>query len=185
MHKVDKWAFRGLLLGDCELLKEGERVTLHLTSSKDNKNYFLFKKSFIEQMFKVRLPIIETDTTYELILNHKYLKYYYKWLYKNHVKKITLKYLRKILTHKGVAFWYAERGYTTLENNEHVIYINIGNHITEAEESRLYLKEFLDIELSINLEYTKYQLVIKGNDAIKFMEAIKEYIPKCLPNKIF
>ena len=195
MTKEEKAAIRGMMIGDSYLRRKQNSYTTELSiiHSQKQKDYFHYKRNFLETALGKKINfseyLNEGYPSIRLCVVHKYLNFCFKWLYKNHKKHISLRYLRKI-NNQGIAFWYMDDGslYAKKTNGKvhaYELVISMYSSKEEAIDAIKFMKERLDVDFTLKYNKGKYSIRCGTNMAKKFLEQIDCYIPECMSYKTF
>lgn len=195
MTKEEKAAIRGMMIGDSYLRRKRKSYTTELSiiHSQKQKDYFHYKRNFLETALGKKINfseyLNEGHPSIRLCVIHRYLNFCLKWLYKNHKKYISLRYLRKI-NNQGIAFWYMDDGSlyakkTNGKTHAYELVISMYSSKEEALDAIKFMKERLDVDFTLKYNKGKYSIRCGTHMAKKFLEQIDCYIPECMSYKTF
>ncbi len=178
----------GTIFGDGHLSKPAKNARIQLTHGEPQKFY-------IEHKAELLKDICPTGVKKKLIFDKRTNKYYpsyvlctftnteltklYKLFYPNKKKVITRAAL-SLLTPKSIAYWYMDDGGLgkSVKNERTSVSLYLNTYMTEEEHNLIieYFKTNYGIEFRLNKNHGMYRLRIGKQQAVKFVEIIKQYI---------
>ncbi len=181
----------GSLLGDggLQLQKNGINAYFREGHSTKQREYLKWKKKYLKKFD----PKFSETSTFDKRTNKYYhhailwtavnpiLTGYYKSLYKGGKKRIGKNILNKVGP-MALAIWYCDDGSFG--------YINQNGKIAtylSYEDNKLisdFLKEKFGINCTVNRDGKSYYLYFSVKEIRKFLNLIKDYIPKCMNYKL-
>lgn len=124
---------------------------------------------------------------YRFSCSHKYFRVLKKWLYPNRKKVLSKKYI-SYLDEFGLAIWYMDDGSTYInKQGKKAFSCEISTHI--PENNALELIELFKEKWGINFflhkkKENQYNIRCYTNEAYKFIQLIKPFVPKCMDYKV-
>ncbi|MBS3114046.1 hypothetical protein J4448_03010 [Candidatus Woesearchaeota archaeon] len=181
----------GSLLGDGGLQLRGKAINANfrIQHSLKQKKYLEYKAKYLDcfRPKTLEFKVFDSRTNkvyYHIILltkTHPVLTSYFKIFYKNNKKCIAKETLQKVGP-LALAIWYCDDGSFGYINQN----AKIATYVSYEENKILvdFLKEKFDINCTINRDYKRYYLYFSVQQIKKFLNLIKDYIPKCMNYKL-
>ncbi len=197
LTKAQKSALAGMILGDGCLQPVGKRTArLRLEHSEKQREYLKWKASLIPQLFEGRKvsklkrihPKNKKVYSYARIQSHSspYLGKLRRIFYPKGKKVIPANLARYLRHPLGLAIWFLDDGYFSWQEKDRGVYIYLGKiDKTSALNAQRAIKERFALEGKI-LDKKEKGLVLcyPWKEGEKFLELIKEFVPKNMEYKI-
>lgn len=193
MDKNTKNLLCGLVLGDGTVHKRGRRFQMQ--HSIKQLEYLKYKVSLLKEVgFDLEVQTFECNGYQECRagFSNDYFTRIRKWLYKNDKKVIKKEFLLR-LTDREIALWYMDdgslykrKGKPGKSGDSYELCIAT---YCDTEEQAIDLVKFFkqryDADFTIKRNKGKFSIRCGKKSAIKVLNKLDKYIPKCMSYKTF
>ena len=192
LSKEQRQILVGLLLGDATLETQngGKTYRLKVEYSSKNKDYCYHVYSLFKEwvLTPPREKIVvsgehkSTNLAFST-LSHGSFRFYAKQFYKSG-KKVVPSLIRKLLTPRGIAYWFMDDGSIKSRMSKAVIFNTQG--YTRADVNQLI--EVLKVKFQLNARERKqkegYQIYVSGHSYERFLDLVNNWIYPSMSYKI-
>ena len=200
MTKEEKATLIGLVLGDGHLVcsKYKNCNSFHqefsLIHSIKQREYLEWKVNLIHSILGGNKPsVIEFNNNgykgVKAMKSHRYFRVLHKYLYKNGIKTIPLKALKR-LTPLAIAIWWMDDGSLckkTRNGKVHSWDLYLNTYLSKEENQVIidYFQDKWDVKWNLNLSKGKYRLRCSTKEGRKFLNIVRPIVSqvKCMQYK--
>lgn len=171
----------GMMLGDghLETQNQGKTYRLKVEYSSTNNEYC----QYVYESFQEWVGSHLSENIAFSTVSHAALRFYAQQFYQDG-KKIVPKMIGKLLTPRGLAYWYMDDGSMKSNQSKGVILNTQGFSRQEVKMLIDLLKEKFDLEASERKQKEGYQIYISGKSYEKFVALVGKWIHPSMKYKI-
>ena len=178
----------GLILGDAHLETQNSGRTYRIKFEYSSKHADY--ANHIYEIFKDWIPTPpqqKTDATRNNIwfqtVSHGAFRFYAQLFYSNNKKCVPVM-IHKLLTEKGIAYWYMDDGSKKSKLSKGVIFNTHG--FTKKDVARLIktLNKYFGLKSSERKQKEGYQIYVSGESFERFKEIVEPYVIDSMRYKV-